>query len=72
MSTSTRRGHQETIVERYMPNATQAEREAAQESLNELAKLIVRILTRIAREEVDNGIRQNVERELESGSALPI
>jgi hypothetical protein len=49
-----------------MPNATQAEREAAQESLKDFAKLVVRILKRITREEVDNMIRQRTEHEIDS------
>jgi hypothetical protein len=66
MSKSTQRGREGSIVERYMPNATQAEREAAQESLKDFAKLVVRILKRITREEVDNMIRQRTEHEIDS------
>jgi hypothetical protein len=62
-------GHSESIVDRYMPNATLAEREKAEESLKDLAKLIARILARITHEEVDNSSRPEGLSELESESS---
>ena len=39
------------ILDRYMPNATEAEREAARENLREFAIIVVGIAKRLAREE---------------------
>lgn len=39
------------ILNRYMPNALEEEREAARENLREYAKIVVGIAKRLAREE---------------------
>jgi hypothetical protein len=60
-----------TIVDWYMPNATEAEREEVRESIRRLAALFARVCERIAREEVDNAIRQNAMHKLDSDSSFP-
>lgn len=62
-------GHSASIVDRYMPHASQAEREDARESLKDFAKLIVRIMTRLSHKEVDNAIRQDGLSKLDSDSS---
>lgn len=39
------------ILDRYMPNATEHEREVARENLRECAKIVVGIAKRLAKEE---------------------
>ena len=41
------------ILDRYMPNATPDERESARYDLQRLAKLIIRVTERLARERED-------------------
>ena len=43
------------ILNRYMPNATEEEREAARENLRQFAVIVVGIAKRIAREEAERG-----------------
>jgi hypothetical protein len=47
------------ILDHYMPNATDAEREAARENLRSYAAVILRIFTRMAEEEIAREIRAN-------------
>lgn len=56
------------ILDRYLPNASAEQREEARENLRRLARLIVRVHTRLARECGDNSIRVNGPPELESES----
>ena len=55
------------ILDHYMPNATEAEREAARANLYALAAVILRICTRIAQEREAEGIRVNPIPEVDSG-----
>jgi len=41
------------ILDRYMPRATEVERDAARENLREYAKVILRIATRLAKEKAE-------------------
>ncbi len=45
------------ILDRYMPNATETEREEARETLRAYAMVILRIATRLATEEYEQEIR---------------
>ena len=57
------------ILDRAMPNATQEEREAARENLRRLARLLIRVHERLAREKEESVIRTNGEPALESECA---
>jgi len=45
------------ILDRYMPGATDEEREAARENLRTYASVVLRIATRLATEEYEQAIR---------------
>ena len=47
------------ILDRYMPNASEAEREEARENLRAYAAVVLRIATRQATEEYEQAIREN-------------
>jgi hypothetical protein len=47
------------ILDRYMPNASEAEREEARENLRAYAAVVLRIATRQATEEYEQAIRAN-------------
>ena len=47
------------VLNRYMPNASEAEREAARDRLGRLGALLVRILTRVKQEKREQEIRAN-------------
>lgn len=56
------------ILDRYLPDASPEQREEARENLRRLARLIVRVHERLARERGDKSIRANSTAELESES----
>ncbi len=56
------------ILDRYMPNATLEEREAARESLRRLARLLIRVHERLALDNPQRTIRAIAEPALESES----
>ena len=45
------------ILDRYMPNAAETEREEARETLSAYAMVVLRIATRLATEEYEQAIR---------------
>ncbi len=45
------------IIDRYMPHATPEELEAARENLNQFAAVMLRVFTRMAREDHERAIR---------------
>jgi len=47
------------ILNRYIPNATEAEREEARENLKQLARVLMRIEARLAREWHEKQIRES-------------
>ena len=47
------------ILNRYMPDATEQEREEARENLKQLARVLMRIEARLAREWYENQIRES-------------
>ena len=61
------------ILDRYMPNASEAEREEARENLRAYAAVVLRIATRLATEEYEQAIRANAADKvaLNSSSMLP-
>ena len=46
------------IIDRYMPNASEDEREAARESLRRLARILIRIEDRLAQEWYERRTRE--------------
>ena len=62
------------IIDRYMPNATSAEREAARENLHAFVDAMVRIATRRANDEYETLIRAKRDGavESESGTQPPL
>lgn len=56
------------ILDRYLPDASPELREEARENLRRLARLIICVHERLARERGDNPIRANAALELESES----
>ena len=61
------------ILDRYMPDASDTEREEARENLRAYAAVVLRIATRLATEEHEQAIRarQGVEVNLETASCRP-
>ena len=61
------------ILDRYMPNASEAEREKARENLRAYAAVVLQIATRLATEEYEQAIRTNGADKvaLNSSSMLP-
>jgi len=57
------------ILDRYLPNAAPEQREDARENLRRLARLIIRVHTRLARERGDNTIRAKSASEVDSESS---
>ena len=57
----------DVILDHYMPDATEAERETARANLYALAAVILRICTRIAQERESEGIRANPISKVDSG-----
>ena len=57
------------ILDHYMPDASDTEREEARENLRAYAAVVLRIATRLATEEHEQAIRarQGVEVDLQSG-----
>ena len=62
------------ILNRYMPNASDAEREEARENLRAYASVVLRIATRMATEEYEEAIRSKGADAvpLENGSMPPL
>ena len=56
------------ILDRYLPHATSEQREVARENLRRLARLLIRVHERLAREKETPAIRANAEAALESKS----
>jgi len=56
------------ILDRYMPNASDAEREEARENLRRLARLLIRVHKRRALDNPQPSIRANDDRLVESES----
>lgn len=56
------------ILDRYMPNATIDERDAARENLRRLARFLIRVHERLERENPQLAIRPNSNTALESDS----
>jgi hypothetical protein len=54
------------ILDRYLPNATAEEREAARENLRRLARLLIRVHVRRALDNPQSAIRANGVSALES------
>jgi cell fate regulator YaaT (PSP1 superfamily) len=69
-----RREHQpgDIILNRYMPNATEEEREDARENLRRLARVLLRIEVRIARECYEKQIRDSGGRKVDSEEGSPL
>ncbi len=61
----------DVILDRYMPDATPEEREAARANLYGFVAVLLRIATREALDNVEKPIRTNGEGEVESDSAKP-
>ena len=61
------------ILDRYMPDASEAEREEARENLRAYAAVVLQIATRLATEEYEQAIRTNGADKvaLNSSSMLP-
>lgn len=61
------------ILDRYMPNASEIEREEARQNLCAYAAVVLRIATRLATEEYEEAIRANrtLKVALKSSSMLP-
>lgn len=57
------------ILDRYLPNATEAQREEARENLKALMAALVRIDERLAQEAVDKAIRLKADNSIDSGGA---
>ena len=53
------------ILDRYMPTATNAEREAARDNLYAFSAVILRMCTRIAHERRESMIRAQEQREVQ-------
>ncbi len=56
------------ILDRYLPHATEEEREVARENLRRLARLLIRVHVRRALDNPQKAIRANPEPALESES----
>jgi hypothetical protein len=56
------------IIDRYMPDATEEEREAARANLYAFVAVLLRIATREALEETEREIRANDRGAVESGT----
>ena len=56
----------DVILDRYMPQATEAEREAARANLQRLAEFVVRVERRLAKEWHEQQIRESGSEELDS------
>jgi hypothetical protein len=56
------------ILDRYLPHASEEEREAARENLRRLARLLIRVHERLALDTPQEAIRANDEPALESES----
>lgn len=54
------------ILDRYMPQASAEEREAARENLRRLAQLVIRVHERLSREAGDSAIRPDRDSAVES------
>ncbi len=61
----------DSILRRYIPHATEAEREEARENLYRFARLLVRIHKRLAADNPQVGIRAEAEVALDSESLAP-
>lgn len=63
----------DVFLDRYMPNASDKEREEARQNLYDFFAVLLRIATRRANEDHDNAIRANKGQAVESGSGrLPL
>jgi hypothetical protein len=69
MDTAQKRRPGDLIINRYMPHASEEEREKARENLYAFVTVLVRIATRLAHEECEQEIRLKGERTVESESA---
>jgi hypothetical protein len=58
----------DVILNKYLPNASPEEREAARESLKRLARLLIRVHERLALDNPQSAIRANADPALESES----
>ena len=61
----------DVFLDRYMPNATDAEREEARRNLQHLARALNRIEDRLAREWYAKQIRERAEGAVESEIRIP-
>ena len=58
----------DVILNKYLPNASPEEREAARESLKRLARLLIRVHERLALDNPQSAIRANADPALKSES----
>ena len=56
----------DVILDRYMPSATVEEREGARENLRKLARVLIEICDRLARERSAQSIRANGDGAIDS------
>jgi hypothetical protein len=54
------------ILERYIPNASEEDREIARENLRRLARLLIRVHERLTLDNPEDAIRANADSKLES------
>jgi hypothetical protein len=66
MDASSTQQHGDSIIDRYIPNASIEEREEARENLRRLARFLIGVHER--RAEVDNSIRAETSAMVESAS----
>jgi hypothetical protein len=59
------------ILDRYMSDSSEVEREEARENLRAYAKVVLRIATRLATEEYEQAIRANESRMVDSENGPP-
>ena len=60
------------ILNRYMPNATEEEREEARDNLRAYAMVVLRIATRLATEEYEREIRAREADEVRLKRGMPL
>ncbi len=70
MKSNSQRKPGDLILDRYMPNASHEEREAARENLKALVLVLLRIDERLHREAVEKANRGNGNGEVESEGGL--
>ena len=59
------------ILDRYMPNAAESEREEARENLRRLADLVIRVNERLMAHNPQSGIRESELPAVDSESSFP-